>query len=80
MSVSTSQTPTLNIAGRLVVNGRSLRVGQICGQTLVLMDACQLPPGDAELIVTVLGQEKVYRIFTATTDIRTWCRTSEVRF
>jgi hypothetical protein len=55
--------PTLNIAGRLVVNGRTVPLGQIRGRTLVLMEACQLPPGDAELIVTVLGQEKVYRIF-----------------
>jgi hypothetical protein len=55
--------PSLNIAGRLVVNGRTLSVGQICDHYLVLAEACELPPGEADLIVTVLGRDKVYRIF-----------------
>jgi hypothetical protein len=54
---------TLNIAGRLVVNGRSIALGQVCRDSLVLAEPCNLPPTAARLIITVRGEEKVYDIF-----------------
>lgn len=58
-----SRIPVVNIAGRLVIDGQSLAVGQICQDSLVMLDRCDVPPTAARLIVTVSGQEKVYDIF-----------------
>jgi len=63
MSVAEDKDYTLNIGLRLVVNGRTLRVGQVFEHSLVLDDKCDLPPGEAELIVAVRGEEKRYAIF-----------------
>ena len=54
---------TLNIAGRLVVDGQSIALGQVCRDSLVLAEPCDLPPTAAHLIITVRGEEKVYDIF-----------------
>jgi hypothetical protein len=63
MSIAESKEYSVNIAGRLVVDGKILAIGQICGRHLVVIDDCDLPPGtEAQLIVTVDGREKVSHI------------------
>jgi hypothetical protein len=54
--------PEVNIAGRLVLNGRTLAVGQVCENSLVLQEPCDAPETEAKLIVTVRGKEKVFDI------------------
>jgi hypothetical protein len=61
--MSDTQIPSLNLACRLLVNGVSVRVGQICRGALVLDSEVDLPPSEAELIVQVDGKRKVHRIF-----------------
>ena len=63
MNNSAEKTRNVNITGRLVVNNLTLPVGQICGDSLLLPDGVDPPSGDAELIVSVNGQENVYQIF-----------------
>ena len=63
MIVSQIIRPEVNIAGRLVVDGRSIAIGQVCQHSLVLAEPCELPPTDAKLILTVSGKVKVYDIF-----------------
>ena len=59
-----NKIPAVNIAGRLVVNGKTLLVGQIVENSLVLLEPCEIPPKtEARLIVTVSGRDKVYDIF-----------------
>lgn len=53
---------TVNIVGHLVVNGKSLAIGQICQDKLVLLESCDLPPTEAQLIVKVAGRTKIYDI------------------
>jgi hypothetical protein len=63
MSAIQNNGHSVNIAGRLIVNGQNLAVGQICQNSLVLQEPCNLPPSVAQLIVTVAGIDKVYDIF-----------------
>jgi len=63
MFVAQAKIPVVNIAGRLVVNGRSLAVGQVCRDSLVLAEPCDVDPTAAQLIVTVRGTVKVYDIY-----------------
>jgi len=45
------------------VDGRSIAIGQVCRDSLVLAEPCDLPPTAARLIITVSGEDKVYDIF-----------------
>jgi hypothetical protein len=54
--------PTVNIIGHLLVDGRSLAIGQICQHSVVLLESFRCPPTDAKLIVIVSGVQKVYDI------------------
>jgi hypothetical protein len=63
MMASEKKFPVVNIAGRLVINGRTLPVGQIFEHSLVMLEPCDMPATEATLIVTVSGQDKVYNIF-----------------
>lgn len=40
-----------------------LRVGQVCDKTLFLREPIDLPPCDADLLITVNGQTKAYGIY-----------------
>jgi hypothetical protein len=48
---------------QLQVNGELLRVGQVCDNVLYLREPRSAPVGDAELLITVNGKQKVHRIF-----------------
>ena len=63
MNTPEIKNPQLNIAGKLLVNGEHFQVGQIGQNSLVLQEPRDIAPCDAELIVTVNGQNNIYPIY-----------------
>jgi len=63
MSAIQNHEPTVNILGRLEVQGRVLGIGQVCHNWLVLRDRCDVGPCAARLVVTVKGVDRVQDIF-----------------
>ena len=45
------------------MDGRSISIGQVCRDKLVLAEPCDLQPTAARLIITVGGEDKVYDNF-----------------
>ena len=63
MSAIQDHEPTVNIVGRLEVQGRTLAIGQVCQNWLVLRDRCDIEPCAAKLIVSVKGVDRVRDIY-----------------
>jgi hypothetical protein len=63
MSAIQDQKPTVNIVGRLEVQGRTLAIGQVCQNWLVLRDPFDIGPCAAKLIVSVKGVDRIRDIY-----------------
>jgi hypothetical protein len=48
---------------QLRVGGQILRVGQICDKLVYLREVKAMPPGSAELLITINGHTEVHPIF-----------------
>lgn len=48
---------------RLKADGRLLRVGQVYDNLLVLREPIDLPPSEAELLITINGRTKSHGIY-----------------
>jgi hypothetical protein len=63
MSVTEPQELSSDVILQLRIDGRILRVGQVCDKVLYLREVRAMPSGDAELMITINGRTKVHRIF-----------------
>ena len=63
MAANNRRESTVNILGRLEVQGRVLGIAQVCHNWLVLRDNCDIGPCAAKLVVTVKGVDRVQDIF-----------------
>lgn len=48
---------------QLKVDGELLRIGQVCDKVLYLREPVDLPPTDAELLITVNGDTTSHGVF-----------------
>jgi hypothetical protein len=63
MSVTEPRELSSDVLLQLRVGGQILRVGQVCDKVLYLRELRVMPPGDADLLITINGRTKAHPIF-----------------